>query len=101
MNVSTMCFSNLEHLTTDEKRQAWLKRHKCTLTILAEVAGVSVSVLSRSLRSATMPTNQHAALCAFGVPVDLLPEPLDKKRGPKAAQRPLLAVSARKSEKKD
>ena len=80
---TTMSFSNLSDLTMDEKREIWLKRNGCTVKRLAEVAGVTVSVLSRTLRNPTMPVAQHQALVQFGVPSEFLPHPLDKKRGPR------------------
>lgn len=80
---TTMSFSNLSDLTMDEKREIWLKRNGCTVKRLAEVAGVTVSVLSRTLRNPTMPVAQHQALVQFGVPSEFLPQPLDKKRGPR------------------
>lgn len=83
MDVFLTQKTNIDELTIHERRQIWLKRNQCTLSMLAKAAGVSVSVLSRTLRSPTMPTARHGALVAFGVPSELLPEPVDKKPGPK------------------
>ena len=80
---ATMSFSNLSDLTMDEKREIWLKRNGCTVKRLAEVAGVTVSVLSRTLRNPTMPVAQHQALVQLGIPSEFLPQPLDKKPGPR------------------
>ena len=80
---ATTVFSDLSDLTADEKREIWLKRNGCTVKRLAEVAGVTVSVLSRTLRNPTMPVAQHQALVQFGVPSEFLPQPLDKKPGPR------------------
>lgn len=100
MNNTAMSFLNVPDLTVDEKRDIWIKRSEFTLNSLAEAAGVSASVLSRSMRNETMPTKQHAALLALGMPVNLLPRPEDKKTGPKpkprispgAVSHPVMAV---------
>jgi lambda repressor-like predicted transcriptional regulator len=70
-------------LSKEEKREIWLRRKGITQAMLAKVAGVSPSSLSYLLQQPTMPSARHAALVAFGVPEELLPEPLDRKSGPK------------------
>lgn len=75
--------NNIAELTRDEKREIWCRRQGETLLSLAQVAGVHKSTLSVHLRSVTMPVAQHARLVEYGVPVDLLPDPLDRRSGPK------------------
>ena len=82
MIVETNCF-NVADLTRDEKREIWMRRAGETLANLAAVAGCVPSVLSRHLRSDTMPVPMHARLVEYGVPAGLLPDPFEKKRGPK------------------
>ena len=74
---------NLTDLTRDEKREIWMKRQGETLESLGAVAGCGFSSLSRHLRNETMPTIYHQRLIAHGMPVDALPEPMDRKRGQK------------------
>jgi transcriptional regulator with XRE-family HTH domain len=82
-NVIQTSFSNLAELSKEEKRDIWMHRNRVTQSILAKVAGVSKCTISYFLRQPTMPSIRHAALIAFGVPCELLPEPLDRKTGPK------------------
>lgn len=81
--ISEIPFTDLPQLTKDEKREIFTKRQGWTLPLLANVAEISASVLSRHLRNKTMPTISHAKLVAFGMPAELLPEPKDNKSGPK------------------
>lgn len=81
--VSKISFIDLPDLTRDEKREIWLKRTGNTLRSLAEVAGISLSTMSNHMRNATMPSRQYEALVAYGVPEEVLPDPLDRKPGPK------------------
>lgn len=81
-DATTVC-SNLSELSPDEKREIWIKRNGLTVKTLAEVAGVTASTFSRTLRKPTMPVEQHRSLVNFGVPPDLLPTPFDQKPGPK------------------
>ncbi|WP_455784337.1 helix-turn-helix domain-containing protein [Bilophila wadsworthia] len=90
-NAATVC-SNLSELTTDEKREIWMKRNRCTVSRLAEVAGVTVSSLSRALRNSTMPVAQHQALVDFGVPAELLPRPFNRKPGPRPTYQPSISA---------
>lgn len=91
-NTSTSCV-NLSDLDTDEKRKLWMERTGNTLKRLAEVAGVTSSALSRTLRRPTMPVAQHQTLVEFGVPQELLPRPFNQKPGPRP-RRPVAEPSA-------
>lgn len=81
--VNQTSFIDLPELTRDEKREIWLRRTGNTLKLLAGVAGVSVSTLSLNIRNNTMPVRQHETLVAYGVPPQILPDPMDQKPGPK------------------
>ena len=82
MNANTeLSFTNVADLTRDEKREIWMKRTGHTVTLLASVVGVVPNVLSRYLRSEDMPAMHHAALVAYGVPPEVLPDPVQKARG--------------------
>lgn len=91
-NTFSSCV-NLYILTPDEKRKLWMDRTGNTLRRLAEVAGVTPSALSRTLRRPTMPVAQHRALVEFGVPPELLPRPYDQRPGPRP-HRPVAESSA-------
>lgn len=80
---SETTFLNLPQLSKNEKREIWLKRKEITLETLANLVGVKVPGLSKNLRNKTMPVEQHATLVAYGLPPEILPAPLDQKRGPK------------------
>jgi hypothetical protein len=92
--VSAKTDSFVADLTRDEKREIWMRRNWETLDALAAAAGCCTSVMSRHLRSDTMPTKYHRRLVEYGMPVELLPTPADKRRGPlpwstiKAKRRP-------------
>lgn len=83
MNNSQIAFINLPQLSKNEKREIWMKRQQITMDTLAEVAGVKTPAISRNLRNDTMPVEQHKALVAYGLPAEILPVPMDQKRGPK------------------
>jgi hypothetical protein len=80
-NNAELSFTNIAELTRAEKREIWMKRTGHTVTFLASVVGVVPNVLSRYLRSEDMPAAHHAALVAYGVPPEVLPDPVQKPRG--------------------
>jgi len=50
-----------------------------TITALAEKAGISVSTLSRNLRSRTMHPRNYTALVKLGIPADCLPRAMNNR----------------------
>lgn len=80
--VTATGMPNLTELSTEEKREIFLKRQGWSITALAERLGIHKAVLARSLKSPTMPVRHHEKLVQLGMPPELLPEPLDKKTGP-------------------
>lgn len=83
MNNSEITFINLPQLSKNEKREIWLKRREITLEALAKLVGIKTAAISRNLRNDTMPVEQHKALVDYGLPAEILPDPMDQKRGPK------------------
>ena len=92
--VSQTSFIDLPDLSRNEKREIWLRRTGNTLKILAQVAGVSLPTLSSQIRGSTMPVRRHEALVAYGVPPQILPEPVDQKSGPKPRTLDSVGASA-------
>lgn len=84
-------------MTTAENRfsrfNAWKDAPERNITFRAvgEALGVKTQSAHNLLKADTIPTRHHKKLVALGVPVDLLPEPEDKPRGPqpKVAQWPV------------
>lgn len=71
-------------LTPRQRRlRDWLRAHDITIAALGRALGVSSSRAGELLVAETMPTWLYARCFSLGLPADLLPEPLDRKRGPK------------------
>lgn len=72
----------------------WCEEHGITMTAIAGELGLKSEGSVRGfLQSDTMPTAHHARMVKLGFPVELLPEPMDKKPGrvPKVPYFPGLA----------
>ncbi|WP_300806856.1 hypothetical protein [uncultured Desulfovibrio sp.] len=65
-----------------ELRQ-WLLDHDVTYPALGAALGLSLSRTKRLIRDEYISTDIHGRLRALGIPAELLPPALDKKRGPK------------------
>ena len=61
----------------------WLLDHDITYPALGAALGLSLSRTKRLIRDEYVSTNIHGRLQALGIPLELLPPALDKKRGPK------------------
>jgi DNA-binding CsgD family transcriptional regulator len=81
--IDAKTFADITELTRDEKREIWMTRQGISLAALCVVVGCTVSTLSKHLRNETIPVEHHLKLVRFGVPAELLPLPVDQKRGPK------------------
>ena len=82
MNTNAaLSFKDVADLSRDEKREIWMKRTGHTVKALASIVGVVPSVLSRYLASDDMPAVHHKTLVAYGVPAEVLPDPVQKPRG--------------------
>lgn len=66
-----------------ESLRKWLRAHDITLAALGKALGVSDTRARELIVADTIPTWLHARASALGIPVELLPPALDKKRGPK------------------
>lgn len=63
--------------------QKWMRERDITHRAIAERIGVAISSVHRFLNSEDMPVRHHEELLRLGFPVELLPEPLDRKPGRK------------------
>ena len=69
--------------------QIWFEERNITMADVAEVLELKSEGSARAFfKNLTMPVTHHTKLVALGVPVDLLPEPRDRKPGPKAGGPP-------------
>jgi hypothetical protein len=75
--------NTLSLLNRKEKFEIWKLRANCTCNNLAAILGMSQGAFSKMMANESIPTAHHRSLLAAGVPVDCLPPPEDKKRGPK------------------
>lgn len=66
-----------------ERLRRWLHAHDITFAALARALGVSETRAREVIVADTIPTRLHARASDLGVPAELLPPALDKKRGPK------------------
>ena len=70
--------------TKRQKRlRLWMEEHGITVKQLAKDLGVAVRMARQYLSAETIPTIRHTQFTVLGFPLDLLPQPLDKKPGPK------------------
>lgn len=75
--------ANLINPTRQESLLLWMRRNGHSFRGYGRDIGLSGVQVANLCGQDTMPTQRHAQLVALGVPVDLLPEPLDVKPGPK------------------
>lgn len=61
----------------------WMRDHDITFPALAAALGLSLSRTKRLIHDEHISTDVHRRLLVLGVPTELLPQALDKKRGPK------------------
>lgn len=66
-----------------ESLRKWLRAHDITLAALGRALGVSETRARELIVADTIPTWLHARASVLGIPLELLPPALDKKRGPK------------------
>ena len=68
----------------------WLEERNITMADVAEVLGLKSEGSARAFfKTLTMPVSNHTKVVALGVSAELLPEPRDRKPGPKARHSPL------------
>lgn len=82
-NNVALSFMDLAELSRDEKREIWMKRTGHSVAFLASLLKIYPSVLSRYLLSPEMPAVHHKVLVEYGVPPQLLPEPVYRPPGRK------------------
>lgn len=74
---------NLTPPNRQEQLLLWMRRTGQTFKAWGSLVGVSGHALSKLVGQETMPVRRHEQLVCLGVPVELLPLPLDIKPGPK------------------
>ncbi|MBU1229575.1 MAG: helix-turn-helix transcriptional regulator [Proteobacteria bacterium] len=74
---------NLTPLSRQEALRVWMSRNGLTFTEMARRMDVTSNNVSKLCDQDTMPVHRHAQLLGMGVPMELLPEALDLKPGPK------------------
>lgn len=70
-------------LTRQDMLCIWLKRNGKTQADIARALEVGEVSVSRWMRAESIPEKRHEQLVKFGIPAELLPEPLDITPGPK------------------
>jgi len=70
-------------LTRQERLEIWMRRKGLTYTKIGQQLGVAKWAASRMLQAETMPPHHHKRLAGHVIPLDLLPEPVYQKPGPK------------------
>ena len=65
-----------------QRLRNWMEQHNITVNQLAKDLGVAVRMARQYISAETIPTMRHTQLVVLGFPLDLLPQPLDKKPGP-------------------
>ena len=66
-----------------QRLRDWMEQHNITVTQLAKDLGVAQRMVRQYISAETIPTVRHTQFVVLGFPLDLLPQPLDKKPGPK------------------
>lgn len=65
-----------------QRLRDWMEQHNITVTQLAKDLGVAQRMVRQYISAETIPTVRHTQFVVLGFPLDLLPQPLDKKPGP-------------------
>lgn len=73
----------LSEIPRNEKLKLWLKLRGKTLRSIAQEVGLSLSTVALHCTHDTMPTRLYQHFIDLGVDPELLPEPLDRRPGPK------------------
>lgn len=66
-----------------QRLREWMRQKHYTIRKLADDLGVVERMARQYLSAETISTKRHTQLVVLGFPQDLLPQPLDKKPGPK------------------
>ena len=75
----------------NQELQTWMIDKQYSLKMLADAADLALPTFLYHLKNLTMPVERHRLIVqAYGVPSRLLPEPMDRRPGPK----PLSAFTA-------
>lgn len=66
-----------------ERLRRWMSEHNITDRSLAEVLGLTRARITSMLNQETIPSQHHSTFLQLGFPADILPQPFDKKPGPR------------------
>ena len=69
------------NLTRQELLTLWLRRNKLKQCRIAAELDISTAWVSRMIRAESIPSRHHRKLVSMGIPVELLPIPLDLTSG--------------------
>ena len=79
--------ANIANIQRYQRLKGFMVAHRVTLAALAEKLGFGAeSSVRYHLASEVCPTELHAKLLELGFPLELLPRPEDKQRGPAPRQ---------------
>lgn len=73
-------------LPRQERLRLWLRKQGLSAAAIARKLDLTTGLICRQLSAETIPTRRHAELVALGLPVALLPQPVDLKPGPRPRQ---------------
>ena len=73
----------LSEIPRNEKLKLWLKIQNKSLRSIAQKVGLSQSTVAQHCANDTMPTRLYQHFISLGADPELLPEPLDRRPGPK------------------
>ena len=82
------------NLTRQEQLAVWCRRENLTQPKIASALGVSVMSVSSWFRAETIPSNRHKDLVEFGIPEELLPRAVDKRKRHISKQQPTQSATA-------
>lgn len=74
-------------LTRQELLRVWMRRNGLTYAALGRELGVGKTTIKNWFQAERIPAWRHEALVQFGVPVELLPEPINIAPGPKRSDK--------------
>ncbi len=77
-----------ENLPRSVRMRLWMRQYDITDRAVAEKLGLTPARVTIMLNRDTMPTVHHAALLQLGFPASILPQPYDRKSGPRRRREP-------------
>ncbi len=83
-----------DQLTRKERMSIWLKRNNMDYASIADAIGEKYSTVAHWFIAETIPLCRHRRLEALGIPAELLPPGVNRRRGrkPRSHDGPVLAL---------